>query len=103
VLHLKALRKGLEIRENLKFIPSLKMGGLVMEGALQDDQLELFAPLLPPSKPLLGDRGTINGIVYVLRSGSRLRELPRNLSTPLTCHLRYEIFVLVAMHSTISP
>ena len=61
--------KGLEIRKNLKLIPSLEMGGLVMEGALHDYRLELIAPLLPSSKPLPDDRGTINGIVCVSRPG----------------------------------
>ncbi len=52
-----------------------------MEGELKDDQWALIAPLLPPPKPRgrprADDRRTINGILWVLRSGARWRDLPR--------------------------
>jgi transposase len=65
-----------------------------MEGELQDDQWALIAPLLPQPKlrgrPRADDRRTINGILWVLRSGARWRDLPREFGTPSTCHRRLQ-------------
>ena len=65
-----------------------------MEGELRDDQWARIAPLLPPPKqrgrPRADDRRTINGILWVLRSGARWRDLPREFGTPSTCHRRLQ-------------
>ena len=65
-----------------------------MEGELQDDQWALIAPLLPQPKlrgrPRADDGRTINGILWVLRSGARWRDLPREFGTPSTCHRRLQ-------------
>jgi transposase len=65
-----------------------------MEGELRDDQWALIAPLLPPPKvrgrPRADDRRTINGILWVLRSGARWRDLPRDYGSPSTCHRRLQ-------------
>jgi transposase len=57
-----------------------------MEGELGDDQWALIAPLLPRHKtrglPRADDRQTINGILWVLRSGVRWRDLPREYAAP---------------------
>jgi transposase len=65
-----------------------------MEGELRDDQWALIAPLLPPPKPRgrprADDRRTINGILWVLHSGARWRDLPREYGSPSTCHRRLQ-------------
>jgi transposase len=65
-----------------------------MEGELRDDQWELIAPLLPSPKkrgrPRADDRCIINGILWVLRSGARWRDLPRHYGSPSTCHRRLQ-------------
>ena len=52
----------------------------MMEGELQEEQWELIAPLLPKPKrrgrPRAEDRRTLNGILWVLRSGARWKDLP---------------------------
>jgi Putative transposase of IS4/5 family (DUF4096) len=63
-----------------------------MEGELRDDWA-LIAPLLPPPKqrgrPWL-DRYTVNGILWVLHSGARWRDLPTEFGSPSTCHRRLQ-------------
>lgn len=65
-----------------------------MEEELRDDQWALITPLLPPHKgrgrPRADDRRTFNGILWVLRSGARWRDLPRELGSPSTCHRRLQ-------------
>jgi transposase len=65
-----------------------------MEGELREDQWARIAPLLPPPKqrgrPRADDRRKINGIRWVLRSGARWRDLPREFGTPSTCHRRLQ-------------
>jgi transposase len=65
-----------------------------MEGDLRDDQWEEVAPLLPlPKKrgwPRADHRKTINGILWMLRSGARWRDLPRRYGAPSTCHRRLQ-------------
>ena len=65
-----------------------------MEGELRDDQWALIAPLLPPPKargrPRAEDRRTINGILWVLRSGARCRDLPPKYGSRSTCHRRLQ-------------
>jgi transposase len=51
-----------------------------MDEELGDEQWELIAPLLPKHKrrgrPRADDRRTLNGILWVLRSGARWKDLP---------------------------
>ena len=65
-----------------------------MEGELRDDQWALIAPLLPPPKvwgrPRADDRRTLNGILWVLGSGARWRDLPREFGSSSTCHRRLQ-------------
>jgi transposase len=61
---------------------------------LTDEQWTMRAPLLPPRKPRgrpqVGDRRTINGILWVLRTGARWADLPRRYGAASTCHLRLQ-------------
>lgn len=63
-----------------------------MEGELQDDQWALIQPLLPAPKGRgrrrADDRRTLNGILWVLRSGARWKDLLRQYGAPSTCHRR---------------
>jgi transposase len=62
----------------------------MMEGELQEEQWALIAPLLPPPKargrPWADDRRTINGILWVLRSGAPWKDLPPKYGSRSTCH-----------------
>jgi transposase len=65
-----------------------------MEGELRDKHWALIAPLLPPPKvrgrPRADDRRTINGILWILRSGARWRDLPPKYGSRSTCHRRVQ-------------
>jgi transposase len=65
-----------------------------MEGDLQDEQWELIGPLLPSQKkrgrPRADDRRTLNGILWVLRSGARWKDLPKEYGSRSTCHRRLQ-------------
>jgi len=60
---------------------------------LSDDQWERILPLLPPpareGRPRADDRRTLDGILYVLRTGSRWRDLPRAYGSHVTCWRRF--------------
>src|SRR5215207_1692541 len=59
---------------------------------LTDAQWTLIQPLLPPharrGRPRADDRRTINGILWVLRTGARWADLPRPYGASSTCHAR---------------
>jgi len=59
---------------------------------LDDQQWELIAALLPTPKrrgrPRADDRRTLNGILWMLRSGSRWKDLPAKYGSRSTCHRR---------------
>ena len=59
---------------------------------LSDDQWERIAPLLPPKKtmgrPRADDRGTLDAILFVLRTGCRWKDLPKELGSPPTAWRR---------------
>lgn len=59
---------------------------------LTDRQWAVIAPLLPPrartGRPRADDRKTLNGILWVLRTGARWADLPRRYGAPSTCHHR---------------
>ena len=61
---------------------------------LTDEQWVVIAPLLPPrprtGRPRADDRETLNGILWVLRTGARWADMPRRYGAPSTCHLRLQ-------------
>ena len=60
-----------------------------MDAKLTDDQWEVIRPLIPAQgrlgRPRADDRQVLNGILYVLRSGCRWKDLPQKFSHPSTC------------------
>jgi transposase len=65
-----------------------------MEGDLREDQWELMAPQLPThntrGRPRADDRRTLNGILWVLHSGARWKDLPKEYGSRSTCHRRFQ-------------
>ena len=65
-----------------------------MTGDLANGQWELISPLLPRPKsrgrPRADDRRTLNGILWVLRSGARWQDLSRKYGSDSTCHRRLQ-------------
>jgi transposase len=61
---------------------------------LTDAQWGLISPLLPerrgPGRPRADDRQTLNGILWVLRTGARWKDLPRGYGSPSRCHRRLQ-------------
>jgi transposase len=61
---------------------------------LSDAQWELIRPLLPAAKPTgrprADDRRTLNGILYVLRTGCRWKDLPERYGSSVTCWRRLD-------------
>jgi len=61
---------------------------------LSDKQWNMISKHLPkPAKtgrPRCDDRNTINGIIYVLISGCRWREMPEKYGSKSTVHLRFQ-------------
>ena len=61
---------------------------------LTDGQWAVMQPLLPPharrGRPRADDRRTINGILWVLRTGARWADLPRRYGASSTCHARLQ-------------
>jgi transposase len=59
---------------------------------LTDAQWECLEPSLPPrskqGRPRANDRNTLNGILYVLRTGYRWEDVPREYGSPTTCWRR---------------
>ena len=59
---------------------------------LPNEQWERLEPLLPPRKkrgrPRADDRRTLNGVLYVLRTGCRWEDVPREYGSPSTCWRR---------------
>lgn len=53
---------------------------------------KLIEPLLPRpnrhGRPRVDDRRTINGILFVLKTGCRWKDMPREYGSPATCWLR---------------
>ena len=69
------------------------------EPVLTDEQWETIKPLLPelPKNPKGGRpwadmRKTLEGIVWILRSGARWKDLPREFPSPSTCWRRLKRF-----------
>ena len=63
-----------------------------MDKELGDEQWELIAPLqLKPKRrgrPRAEDWRTLNGILWVLRSGARWKDLPPKYGSRSTCYRR---------------
>jgi transposase len=61
---------------------------------LTDEQWKQVKLLLPPKaktgRPRANDRNTINGILWVARTGARWADMPRKYGAPSTCHLRLQ-------------
>jgi transposase len=61
---------------------------------LSNDQWELIKPLLPlkarTGRPRADDRNTLNGILWVARTGARWADIPRKYGTSSTCHERLQ-------------
>jgi len=63
---------------------------------LNDQQWQAIEPLLPLPKamgrPRADDRQTLNAILYVLRTGCRWEDLPRELGSPTTAWRRLKVW-----------
>ena len=63
-----------------------------MRHELSDVQWKVIEPLLPPPKrmgrPRADDRKTLEGILWVLRTGARWQDVPREYGSPTTCWRR---------------
>jgi len=61
---------------------------------LSDSQWKTIQRYLPKpartGRPRCDDRNTINGIIYVLISGCRWREMPKMYGSKSTVHLRFQ-------------
>ena len=59
---------------------------------LTDEQWAIIAPFLPPQKARgrrrADDRQTMEGILWVLRTGCRWQDLPREYGSKTRCHRR---------------
>lgn len=58
---------------------------------LSDQDWKRMKPLLPrqrKGRPRGDDRRAINGILFVLKTGCRWRDMPRDYGAPSTCHRR---------------
>jgi transposase len=65
---------------------------------LTNEQWEILAPLIPDpvrqadgrGRPWRDSRHVLNGILWVLRTGTPWRDLPERYSTYQTCHRRFQ-------------
>jgi transposase len=61
-------------------------------GEITDEQWERLEPFLPPrrmrGRPRADDRRTLNGILYVLRTGCRWEDVPPEYGSSTTCWRR---------------
>jgi transposase len=64
---------------------------------LTDKQWEKLEPLLPPvptrqrgGRPVIGHRAVLDGILWVLKTGARWRDLPDEYPSPSTCWRRLQ-------------
>lgn len=68
---------------------------------LTDEQWEIVEPLIPEppkradgkGRPRREDRDTLNGILWILRSGARWQDMPRRFPSSGTCHRRFQEWV----------
>ena len=62
---------------------------------LTDEQWHILEPLLPKrtstrGRPRADDRQTLNGILYVLKTGCAWEDMPRTYGSPTTCWRRLQ-------------
>lgn len=68
---------------------------------LTDEQWELIEGHLPSlpvrsdgrGRPWKNNREVLNGIIWILRSGARWQDLPKNFPSYQTCHRRFQQWV----------
>ncbi len=68
---------------------------------LTNEQWRLLEPLIPErpyradgkGRPRQCDRSIINGIIWILRTGARWKDLPREYPPYQTCHRRFQEWV----------
>ena len=80
-----------------------RRGGLdmVRREELTDEQWAIIEPLIPPSprrpdgrgRPWKDNRAVLNGILWILRSGARWKDLPERFPPYQTCHRRFQMWV----------
>jgi len=68
---------------------------------LTEEQWALIEPLLPSQRvradgrgrPWKNNREVLNGIIWILRSGARWKDLPKDFPSYQTCHRRFQQWV----------
>ena len=68
---------------------------------LQDAHWALIAPLVPQGphradgrgRPRCAERAVLNGILWLLRSGARWKDLPARFPSYQTCHRRFQQWI----------
>lgn len=65
---------------------------------LTDEQWALVAPFVTgqparTGRPRVDDRAALNGVLWVLRSGARWKDLPERFASYQTCHRRFQAWV----------
>ena len=78
------------------------------QSLLKDELWERVQPLLPEipvspegGRPRASDRACFEGIVWVLRSGARWRDLPEHFPSPTTCWRRHRDWTLAGVWKTV--
>lgn len=74
---------------------------MIRREELTDQQREIIQPLIPTplrrpdgkGRPWKDDRAVLNGILWVLRSGARWKDLPERFPSYQTCHRRFQQWV----------
>lgn len=70
-----------------------------MSSELTEAQWRRIAPWWPRAaktgRPRANDRATLNGILWVLRSGARWQDVPRQYGSPTTCWRRLVTWQLI--------
>ena len=68
-------------------------------GFINDDQWKLLEPLLPKQKrnpkggrPAINNREVLEGILWVLRTGARWKDLPERYPSASTCWRRLRLW-----------
>ena len=68
---------------------------------LTDEQWEVIERVLPEQtvrrdgrgRPWKNNREVLNGIIWILRSGARWKDLPKDFPSYQTCHRRFQQWV----------
>jgi transposase len=77
---------------------------------LTDEQWEVLEPLIPDppcrpdgrGRPWRDKRSVLEGILWVLRSGARWKDLPRDYPPYQTCHRRFQHWVQAGVFAHIA-